>query len=97
MGMTERLDLEAVKARHEATGRDCPECWLAPVHYEEEAGLKAHADRAALICEVEALREALKLMVDEKCDYMRINNLGDPETQHTVRLARAVLPETEEK
>jgi hypothetical protein len=41
--------------------------------------------------ENERLREALKLMVDEKCDYMKINNLGDPEQQHTIKIARAAL------
>jgi hypothetical protein len=39
------------------------------------------------------LREALIQIVEEKCDYMRINNLGDPETQHTVKAARAALEE----
>jgi hypothetical protein len=37
------------------------------------------------------LRSALIQIVEEKCDYMRINNLGDPETQHTVKAARAAL------
>jgi hypothetical protein len=39
----------------------------------------------------DGIREALEAMVEEKCDYMRINNLGDPETQHTVKAARAAL------
>jgi hypothetical protein len=30
-------------------------------------------------------------MVEEKCDYMRINKLGDPEKQHTIKVARAAL------
>lgn len=37
------------------------------------------------------LERALREMVIEKCDYMRINQLGDPETQHTIKLARAAL------
>jgi len=37
------------------------------------------------------LREALEAMVAEKCDYMTINKLGDPEAQHTVKQARAAL------
>jgi hypothetical protein len=36
---------------------------------------------------------ALRQIVEEKCDYMRINHLGDPETQHTVKAARAALSE----
>lgn len=40
------------------------------------------------------LREALKMMVEEKCDYMAINNLGYPETQHTIKFARQALRET---
>lgn len=37
------------------------------------------------------LRDALQAMVDEQCEYMRINNLGDPESQHNIKRARAVL------
>jgi len=37
------------------------------------------------------LREALEMMVEEKADYMRLNHLGDPETQHTIKVARAAL------
>jgi len=52
---------------------------------------KVQADRREAADEIERLREALKLMVDEKCDYMKINNLGDPEQQHTIKTARAAL------
>lgn len=37
------------------------------------------------------LLTALLMMVDEKADYMRINNLGDPEKQHTIKVARAAI------
>lgn len=37
------------------------------------------------------LRKALEAMVAEKCDYMKINNLGDPEEQHTIKMARRAL------
>jgi len=40
---------------------------------------------------VAELIRTLEQIVEEKCDYMRINNLGDPETQHTVKQARAAL------
>ena len=46
---------------------------------------------AVLEAEVARLREALIEMVDEKCDYMRINRLGDPETQHSIKRAREVM------
>ena len=36
---------------------------------------------------VEQALEALKYMHDEKCDYMRRNNLGDPLREHAARLA----------
>ena len=36
-------------------------------------------------------QKALGAMVVEKCDYMKINNLGDPEETHTVKQARAAL------
>jgi hypothetical protein len=38
-----------------------------------------------------ALEAALTAMVEEQCDYMRINHLGDPERQHNIKLARAAL------
>ena len=44
-----------------------------------------------IIAAANDLREALTQMVEEKCDYMSINNLGDPGTQHTVKAARAAL------
>jgi hypothetical protein len=40
---------------------------------------------------IERLEAALREMVEEKRDYMRINNLGDPETQHSIIRARAAL------
>jgi hypothetical protein len=46
---------------------------------------------AALQAEVARLRAALQAMVDEKCDYMLINHLGDPEGTHTIDFARAAL------
>ncbi len=38
-----------------------------------------------------AMREALNGLIEEKADYMRLNNLGDPETQHTIKTGRAAL------
>jgi hypothetical protein len=50
------------------------------------------ADRITeLEAEVARLREALQEIVDEKCDYMLINWLGDPETQHSIKRAREAL------
>ena len=54
-----------------------------------EANMKEAAN------EIERLREALQEMVNEKCEYMHINHLGDPETTHTVKLARKALGEKE--
>ena len=44
-----------------------------------------------LAAEVLRLRAALSALVDEYCDYARINNLGDPERQHNIKRARAAL------
>lgn len=41
--------------------------------------------------EVKRLREALQNMVDAEVEYMKINNLGDPEKQHNIITARAAL------
>lgn len=39
----------------------------------------------------DALLLAVQLLVEEKADYMRINLLGDPETQHTIQVARKAI------
>lgn len=46
---------------------------------------------ARLIAAAPELLQAAKQLVEEKADYMRLNHLGDPETQHTVRVARAAI------
>lgn len=53
------------------------------------AAEKSRADKAeALLAEAV---EIINALVDEDCDYMRINNLGDPEKQHNIKRARATL------
>jgi hypothetical protein len=54
-------------------------------------------DLAAAQGEIERLREALQIMVDEQVDYMTRNKLGDPEKQHTIRVARSALTLKSEK
>jgi len=39
----------------------------------------------------EAVERALNDLIEEKVDYMRLNNLGDPEAQHTIKNGRAAL------
>ncbi len=51
-------------------------------------------------CEAQAadnarLREALTMMVEDQCDYMNRNQLGDPEKQYMIKVARAALAATE--
>jgi hypothetical protein len=38
-----------------------------------------HVTMGEAAAEIERLRAALIQIVEEKCDYMRINNLGDPD------------------
>ena len=52
---------------------------------------------SSLEAENARLREALEYLVEEKVDYMNINKLGDPEKQHSVKLARAALSTIKEK
>lgn len=52
------------------------------------------ADKAeALLAEAV---EVINALVEEDCDYMRINNLGDPEKQHNIKRARATLAKIKE-
>jgi hypothetical protein len=41
------------------------------------------------------LLSATQQLVEEKADYMRLNHLGDPETQHTIKIARAAIRKAE--
>lgn len=46
---------------------------------------------ATVTAERDAIREALQMMVDHDVDYARINNLGDPEKQHRIKISRDAL------
>ena len=41
--------------------------------------------------EIAKLREALTAMIHAEVDYMMFNDLGDPEMQHNVKIARAAI------
>jgi hypothetical protein len=83
-----KTDAEAVTAWN--TRADAAEALrlrdeLASGSFYKESDIDAMQD------EIARLREALRAMVEEQCDYMRINHLGDPERQHNIKLARAAL------
>ena len=50
---------------------------------------------ARLIAAAPDLLAVVKAMVVEYCDYTIINNLGNPETQHNIKLARAAIAKAE--
>ena len=54
-----------------------------------------YGDMLVMDCrdEIERLREALRFIVNETCEYAIINKLGDPEQQHSIKMARAALGE----
>lgn len=53
-------------------------------------------ERAAMLeRQRDQLLAALKLMEEEKSNYMRINNLGDPSKEYTNKIARAVIAAAE--
>jgi hypothetical protein len=54
------------------------------------AGQAASAER------IKALEEALSAWVENECDYMRRNNLGNPEMQHNVIWSRTLLKEADQ-
>jgi hypothetical protein len=63
-------------------------------HDEDIIAYRLHTpaqDKDTVIAE---LREVVEAFIAETCDYMQINNLGDPEKQHNVRLGRAILTKT---
>ena len=57
---------------------------------------KLQLNRCSDVCgernrELLEVLDALKLLVDEHCDYAKINNLGDPEQQHNIKIARRLM------
>ena len=54
-------------------------------------------ERDRLVKVNEGLVEALDQLIEEKADYMRLNNLGDPEKQHTIKVGRAALAEAQKQ
>jgi hypothetical protein len=64
--------------------------------YDQQLLAEAHAYRAgaaASEARIEALKEALRAWVEKECDFMRRNNLGNPEVQPHVIWSRALLKE----
>lgn len=45
---------------------------------------------------IKALEEALRAWVEKECDYMRKNNLGNPEVQPAVIWSRTLLKEADQ-
>lgn len=95
-------DWDAAAKAFESAGM-CEPCGTEPNDYHgaptvcfcTHLGLYAAAPLllARPLAENTRLREVLEALVEEKCDYMRRNSLGDPETQHNIKLARALLME----
>ena len=68
---------------------DCDDTVEGIANCEFVVHMENNFDR--LTTELAQCREALEEMLEEKVDYMRINKLGNPETQHSVKRARAAL------
>ena len=62
-----------------------------PVSMYDHALFNVEAERDRLVKVNEGLVGALDQLIEEKADYMRLNNLGDPEKQHTIKVGRAEL------
>jgi hypothetical protein len=54
------------------------------------------AGQATAAERIKALEEALRAWVEKECDYMRKNNLGNPEVQPAVVWSRALLKEADQ-
>ncbi len=83
-------DYDALTAERDALIRDRD-------RWAEEAQASTSPIVAGLTADNARLRDALTALVDEYCDYMTINHLGDPEKQHNIKRARAALTEEETK
>ncbi len=57
-------------------------------------GPAVHTEMLRAQEESRVLREALEALVAEYCDYMLLNKLGNPETQHNIMRSRAALKGT---
>src|SRR5688500_10848337 len=77
-------EIERLRAGYESRGATLKYMGTALERMEA-----AERERDAAQARVDRLEEALLLMIEERCDYMWINNLGDPERQHTIKIARA--------
>jgi len=62
---------------------------VAHVYLREVPG--RHEANARLIAAAPDLLAALVVLVEEKVDYMRLNNLGDPEREYATKQARAAI------
>jgi ABC-type Fe2+-enterobactin transport system substrate-binding protein len=83
MTVTDEMVMKALKAINDR-----------PVSMENKSPIRAALSAVAPMLIAHGMREirdALEAMVAEKADYMIINNLGDPEEQHTIKQARAAL------
>lgn len=73
---------------------DNAERWALPIvgreHHATWLQTLSHGD-ARLIAAAPDLLEALRVLLQEKCDYMRLNSLGDPEIESATKRARAAI------
>ena len=67
-------------------------------NFEQEFNNMTTEQYAEMVClierqaaQIEMMREALKYLHTEKCDYMRINKLGNPYLEHGTKLAVKAL------
>lgn len=65
--------------------------WRGDWMLENERANAAEAEAANLREWVLEAASVITCFVEETCDYMRINNLGDPEKQHNIKRARVFL------
>jgi hypothetical protein len=84
----EQLEYDLVEREKQTVGYYIPKVQLSDIHAAWTAN-RAEAVKWRKVADDLAISVAAQ--IEETCDYMKINRLGDPEKQHNIKLGRSAL------